>query len=631
MASNAKARIDLEVNDQQIGPSLTKAEAAFGKFAKGVGVILAAVGVAKLVGKIKDLASEFIALDEVQKGAERRLESVLKATEHSAGFTISQLKVMASELQNVTTVGDEAILNAQSLLATFKNIRGDVFKDATMAMLDMAEVLGTDVSGGAIQLGKALNDPITGVSALSRVGVSFTEEQKEMIRTLQESGDVMGAQRIILGELASEFGGAATDATGDFHGQIAQASNRMADAKEKFGEFLVKVLEPLLPLLELGIHGFERLVDVLHVNTDAINANTDSWAGWAQKTLGTIQDAEEYLDSFLFAMANWNLVVETEMMKNSLVLADWVESVLNFLTVDIPYAFEYMVEAAKQSFNELAELGETAINNTLDTASGLLDAVESVLTGGDFEWDIKSPFEGWSFELENMPEKARKTEGELRRMFEREIAKREEEIDRRANEFFHGERATAPDTSDVDLTPNAPEFDQPEQQARSGWFGVDRAVAALENLASGFSFTKDDKRSSKKEDKDDSSEEEPESQRVGLLALFEQISDAARNRRMDSPELKVQQQIAEGVSGIIDAVNDIELSDGFKDALIAFGQADFSGFMNRPDGEPPGPDVVVDQDKVVGAVKQMPAELGDAVTKGFEKVASSLPFGVFTK
>jgi hypothetical protein len=63
--------------------------------------------------------------------------------------------------------------------------------------------------GAAIQLGKALNDPTQGVSALSRVGVSFTDVQKDMIKKLQESGDMMGAQRIILGELEKQFGGTA--------------------------------------------------------------------------------------------------------------------------------------------------------------------------------------------------------------------------------------------------------------------------------------------------------------------------------------------------------------------------------------------------------------------------------------
>jgi hypothetical protein len=69
--------------------------------------------------------------------------------------------------------------------------------------------LGTDLKGSAVQLGKALNDPIAGVGALSRVGVTFTETQKDMIKTMVEAGNVAGAQTLILDELGKEFGGSA--------------------------------------------------------------------------------------------------------------------------------------------------------------------------------------------------------------------------------------------------------------------------------------------------------------------------------------------------------------------------------------------------------------------------------------
>ena len=75
------------------------------------------------------------------------------------------------------------------------------------AVLNFSVALGTDAESAAIQMGKALNDPILGISALGRAGVQFTESQKEMIATLVESGDVVGAQSIILAEF--DYNGAA--------------------------------------------------------------------------------------------------------------------------------------------------------------------------------------------------------------------------------------------------------------------------------------------------------------------------------------------------------------------------------------------------------------------------------------
>ena len=75
--------------------------------------------------------------------------------------------------------------------------------------MNQGEITQSGLEKSTIRLGKALNDPIKGVTALSRVGVTFTDGQKEQIRVLVESGRTMDAQKIILKELGSEFGGAA--------------------------------------------------------------------------------------------------------------------------------------------------------------------------------------------------------------------------------------------------------------------------------------------------------------------------------------------------------------------------------------------------------------------------------------
>jgi hypothetical protein len=80
--------------------------------------------------------------------------------------------------------------------------------------------MGTSASGEAIRLGKALNDPIRGLTALTRVGVSFTDEQREQVKALQQSGDLMSAQKIILAELQQQFGGSGAAFAKTFTGQL---------------------------------------------------------------------------------------------------------------------------------------------------------------------------------------------------------------------------------------------------------------------------------------------------------------------------------------------------------------------------------------------------------------------------
>ena len=203
----------------------------------------AALGIGAAVGGVYALAKGVQAVTEaanVQEKAERKLQAVLKATGGAAEMSFNELKDYAGALQGVTTYGDEATIAAMSLLATFKEIKGDVFKATTKAALDMSTVMDQDLKSSMIQLGKALNDPVKGLTALSRVGVSFTEAQKEMIAQLVESGDIMSAQGVILQELESEFGGAAEAVRDTFGGAVVALSNAWGDLLEEIGFALTK-------------------------------------------------------------------------------------------------------------------------------------------------------------------------------------------------------------------------------------------------------------------------------------------------------------------------------------------------------------------------------------------------------
>jgi phage-related minor tail protein len=139
--------------------------------------------------------------------AQNKLKAVLEATAGVAGRTADELNRMSSALQSATVFDDESITNAQSILLTFRNVRTEVFDRAIEGALDLSTVLGGDLNSAVLQLGKALNDPILGVTALSRAGVQFSEVQKEMIKDLVETNRLADAQAIILDELEGQMGG----------------------------------------------------------------------------------------------------------------------------------------------------------------------------------------------------------------------------------------------------------------------------------------------------------------------------------------------------------------------------------------------------------------------------------------
>ena len=202
--------------------------------------VAAVYGVTKIISGAITKMKEYVGLANVQEAAERKLGAVLKATGNAAGYNLDQLKKMASGMQSVTTVGDEVTLSGMAILATFKQIRGEGFERATKAAMDMSAVMGQDLKSSMVMIGKAVNDPITGMSMLTRVGVTFTQQQKDMARQLQESGDMAGAQNIILKELESQFGGTAAALRKDFGGSVIAAGNALGDTKEEMGFLITK-------------------------------------------------------------------------------------------------------------------------------------------------------------------------------------------------------------------------------------------------------------------------------------------------------------------------------------------------------------------------------------------------------
>lgn len=203
-------------------------ETAIDKLKKGfggLGSIVAGLGVGLAFNKMVENTSR-------QDAALAQLNATLASTEGAAGKTAAELIATASSLQKVTAYGDEAIIEAQSLIATFKEVKGDQFDEATVAVLDMATALKTDLKSASIQIGKALNDPAGQLTALSRAGIIFNDTQKEMIRTMAEAGDVAGAQAIILEELRGEFGGSAEAYRQTLGGALEGLSNAWGDLFE---------------------------------------------------------------------------------------------------------------------------------------------------------------------------------------------------------------------------------------------------------------------------------------------------------------------------------------------------------------------------------------------------------------
>lgn len=187
-----------------------------------------------------------------------QVNSALKSMGNQAGRTSEQLQALAGGLMKSSLFDDDEILRKVTAnLLTFGNVSGEAFDRAQQAAVNLSARLGQDLQSSAIQVGKALNDPIKGITALQRVGVSFTETQKEQIKTLVATGQAARAQSVILGELERQFGGAAEAARKADPFAVMQQS--FAEFQEKVGAQLLKAMPAITEAITSVLEAFNSL------------------------------------------------------------------------------------------------------------------------------------------------------------------------------------------------------------------------------------------------------------------------------------------------------------------------------------------------------------------------------------
>lgn len=242
------------------------------------------------------------------------LETVIESTGGAAGVTADELAKMADELQGVTMFGDEAIMQGQAMLLTFTKIGEDVFPEATMAMLNMAQKFGS-IEEASIQLGKALNNPIQGVSALRRVGVMLSDQQEQQIKDFMAVGDIASAQRVILQELETEFGGLAEAMGTTAAGQMAIFNNELDSLKEALGQAIIptlvdfiKALTPIVQAIADAPPWVQKLI-VVFLGLLALVGPLVGFAGTIVSMVGTLSSMGITLGGLSAAFASIGAVI----------------------------------------------------------------------------------------------------------------------------------------------------------------------------------------------------------------------------------------------------------------------------------------------------------------------------------
>lgn len=324
---------------------------------------LAAGGVAEFFHSAFDEATE-------SQKVNAQTAAVIKSTGAAAHVSANQIGQLSTAISNKVGIDDEAIQSGENMLLTFTNIRNevgkgnDVFNQATQTLTDMSVATGTDMKKSAIQLGKALNDPIKGVTALARVGVTFTAGQKDQIKHLVATGHTMQAQKLILRELNKEFGGsAAAQATPAEKAKVA-----WKNLEETIGLKLMPVIG------KLANFATQTLIPAL-VKTGTWIKNNRSWLEPLAAVVGGIILAWR---AWAIAQAALNLVMDA----NPILLVITALAALGAGLVIAYKKSETFRAIVKASFHVLQEVWDNIIKPVLGFIRQHWGLVFALLTGG---------------------------------------------------------------------------------------------------------------------------------------------------------------------------------------------------------------------------------------------------------
>ena len=246
-------------------------------------VIAAAAGGLLAARSLFRTAVELNAIGEAGRAGDRALANVTKQMGlfgSQADDVTKRLIDYADVTSRMTGVDGESIGAAQTKLMTFKelaksaNVAGGAFDRATMAAIDMASAGFGSAEMNAVQLGKALNDPIKGITSLTRSGITFTTQEKAKIQTLVESNQMLKAQDMILKAIETQVGGtaeASATSSDKIKASFAQIKDAFAEPLSMGVDSMPGALESVFPKIIAKAEELGKLIG--STISDAVNGD----------------------------------------------------------------------------------------------------------------------------------------------------------------------------------------------------------------------------------------------------------------------------------------------------------------------------------------------------------------------
>lgn len=303
-AEVAKANAELQKINKSINDIKASQERANKSFSDFLSASKVVAGAGLIIGAIKKIKGELQDLVNTYKEnelAQARLEGVLQATGNATEANIKALAKMSEELQANTLLQGSQITEAQKLLLTYSRL-GGIFEETLKAAADVSATLGTDLTSSAKKLAQALEDPKAEMNSLKVISIVLSKEKQDLITKLQEEGRLLDAQKILLEEVNTRYGGMAQKINSLDSSPIDRINTAIGNIKSDVGEML---LSSFGPALEWMVDNVERVARWVNDLTAKFTGNI---AGMADKTIqDKIKQNQETLRNLYANLNEYNV------------------------------------------------------------------------------------------------------------------------------------------------------------------------------------------------------------------------------------------------------------------------------------------------------------------------------------
>lgn len=339
----------------------------------------------------------------------RKLQATIKATGGAAGLTAAEIDDMARRLDEATLGSASGFRDAAAQLLTFKSIGRDAFETTLKLAQDLAATGFGTITQNAVQLGKALESPNEGLSALSRSGVTFSKEQKELIKSLVETGRQAEAQGLILEAVAGQVGGVAEAMGGGLAGAADLAGKKMTDLREVIGQ-------KITPAMTIFFNGLANIVSILTKvasGSDEAGQSLNRFGGFAEGLARITGKAFLFIDRLSRGIGA--LAAKIDALSNlDFAAIEAIEKAFDEDNAKAVDNYNQQIEELRKSLDDLNNSSNVVVEPKVDVDAPLseLDKIEAAAG------DVLLKFQEWAAAGRNIEDVA----AELRKLSDRDLA-----------------------------------------------------------------------------------------------------------------------------------------------------------------------------------------------------------------